>query len=159
MTVSIADLMRAARNYFVAGALDGPWRIESGVLIGEAGTPLPSGWAAAEGAGVFPVTADGRIDADPLPADRAWDGPLLLLDPPPDFLRLLADVNAWLEARGSEAVNAGAGSAGAIITRRRETFGAYTTDTEYAQGISGSWQAAFADRIAPYRRMFPEVRG
>ena len=149
MTITLSELMRTVRNYFVSGAADGPWQIADGILTGSAGQRPPVGWVAVDGAGVYQVAADGAIDAP----DRAWDGPLHLLAPPDDFLRLLADINDWLAARGAEAVTAG------TVTRRRESFGAYTTDTSYAAGSTGaSWTAAFADRLAPFRRMFPDVR-
>ena len=148
MTVSMTELMRAVRNCFVTGAADGLWRVEGGVLTGD--TPLPHGWVAIEGRGVFAVTPGNPVEGLP---DGEWEGRIWLLEPPGDFLRLLEDINAWLAKTGDESIISG------TVTRRRESFGVYATETEYgASGASGGWQSAFADRMAPYRRMFPEVQ-
>ena len=178
MTVSMTELMRSLRNCFLSGAVEGAWRVEAGVLAGE--PALRPGWLAAEGLGAFLLREDGTVltaegsltgnsAADGSPAGHATgdgatpakslpdgpiEGPVWLLDPPADLLRLLEEINAWLAAQGQDAVTAGA------VTRRRESFGAYSTETAYstASGSSGSWEAAFAGRLLPYRRMFPEVR-
>lgn len=149
MTVSMTELMRAVRNCFVTGAADGQWRVEGGVLTGD--TPLPYiSYVAIEGRGVYALSPDGTVEGLP---DGEWEGRIWLLEPPEDFLRLLEDINAYLAKTGDESITSG------TITRRRESFGVYATETEYgASGTSGGWQSAFADRMAPYRRMFPEVR-
>ena len=148
MTVSMTELMRAVRNCFVTGAADGLWRVEGGTLMGD--TPLPhSGWVALEGRGVYDLASGDLPDGE-------WEGRIWLLEPPADFLRLLEDINAWLAKTDDDSITSGA------VTRRRESFGVYATETEY--GVSGTsdtpvdWQSVFAARLAPYRRMFPEVR-
>lgn len=183
MTVSMTELMRAARNAFVTGAADGSWRVDGGVLTGD--IPLEPGWIGIEGRGAFEVGPGGEVEGL---RDGAWQGRLWLLDPPDDFLRLLEDVNVWLadqserdgrsetivetvssgENRPSgattstvETVSSGektssgessstgetstkaisgdmaaSGIAEPVVTRRRESFGAYTTETDY--GFVGS---------------------
>lgn len=137
MTVSMTELMRTVRNCFVTGAADGSWRVTGGVLEGD--VPV-EGWVAIEGRGAFDAAACN------LP-DGPWQGRVWLLDPPEDFLRLLDDVNEWLTRQGSDGA----------VTRRRESFGVYATETAYSAD-PGGWQSVFADRLAPYRRMFPEVK-
>lgn len=149
MTVTMTELMRCVRNCFVSGAVDGSWRIEAGAITGQ--PSLRPGWIAIEGRGAFLLDEGGAADGLP---DGDWEGVIWLLDPPADFLRLLEEINGWLAAQGRDAMTAGA------VTHRRESFGAYSTETSYSTGSasSGSWEAAFAGRMLPYRRMFPEVR-
>ena len=151
MTVTMTQLMRAVRNCFAAGWAEGPWTVADGVLTGP--VPLPPGWIAIEGRGAFEVAADGHAEGLP---EGTFDGKIWLLEPPEDFLRLREEINAWL-ARQEEGVGS---AAGAAVTRRRESFGAYSTETAYAvaESATGTWESAFAARMAPYRRMFPEVR-
>lgn len=161
MTVSMTELMRNLRNCFVSGAACGTWKVEGGVLTGD--PELRPGWIAIEGMGAFLLGEGGVIEGVPeasLPSDGPVEGPVWLLDPPADVVRLLGEINDWLAARNNDAMTAGAGGTGTTITRRRESFGVYTTETAYSTGTgsSGSWEAAFAGRLTPYRRMFPEVK-
>lgn len=161
MTVSMTELMRTVRNCFVSGALDGAWRVSGGVPEGD--PPLPAGWVAVEGLGAFELPGGGgggesprtkdespRTDGPSLP-DGDYTGRVWLLDPPEDFVRLLGEINAWLAAKDDT---------GNPVTHRRESFGAYATETSWSvpAGSSGSWEAAFAARLAPFRRMFIQVK-
>lgn len=138
MTLSMTELMRATRNAFVSGSAQGPWRVLGGVLTGP--EPLRPGWIGVEGLGARLLDAEGRVD---LP-DGEIPGPVCLLDPPEDFLRLLEEINAHL-------------AAGPAVTRRRESFGAYASETAYAPEAPAPWEALFRARLQPYRRMFMEV--
>ncbi len=143
MTVTMSELMRVVRNAFVDGAADGTWRAKDGVLSGD-GAPLPPGWVMVEGGplpGIHHIEADGAIEGLP---DGEWSGRIWLLSPPEDFVRLLEEINAWLDKHDD-----------AGVIRRSERFGAYSQDTSYASALT--WQTAFADRLMPYRKMFSTV--
>ena len=165
MTVSMTELMRAARNCFVTGAADGAWRVEGGVLTGD--IPLEPGWIGIEGRGAFEVTAGGAVEGL---RDGQWQGRVYLLDPPDDFRRLLEDVNAWLTDQadrdgrtettvetvtsGEKTTATGSAADGAsepVVSRRRESFGAYATETEFSLRAASSDAPATATQSATQR--------
>lgn len=157
MTVSMTELMRSARRCFVTGAADGAWRVADGVLTGD--VPLRPGWIAIEGRGACELGEGGRLDMP----DGAWQGRVWLLDPPEDFVRLLAEINEWLAGQERLRALALEQAASGVVTRRRESFGVYASETEISPGSAAlsapslDWEACFAARLLPYRRMFPEV--
>ena len=94
------------------------------------GTLAP--YVAVEGAGVF---AAGEA---PESAGTCW-----ALYPPADFLALCQEISEYDDRHPAGAP-------------RSESFGAYRYDR--GEGAPGGWEAAFAARLAPYRRMFTEVK-
>lgn len=148
MTVKVSDVMRHVRNHFVQSAVTGDWAQQGGVLT-PADSLAPGMWIAVTGqlpgcagtssapCGVYQLDENGGVpDLD----DATWTGTVYLLSPPADFLRLCGDIACWAEANPDPAVTA-------------EKLGEYTVSRRAV-----SWQEAFAPALAPYRRMFPEVR-
>ena len=88
-------------------------------------------FVAVEGLGVFEA---GRAPDQPMEG-RVWG-----LYPPDDFLALCREIEAFDRERPPGAP-------------RSESFGAYRYELP-----DGGWEAAFASRLLPYRRMFTEVR-
>ncbi|MBQ7850199.1 MAG: hypothetical protein IJ343_10785 [Clostridia bacterium] len=139
MNVTVPDVMRHVRNHFTTGSLKERWELSGGRL-----TPalfLPGEWIAVTGpdapGGVYQLDETGAI---PGAADAHWEGTILLLQPPEDFLRLCGEIDAWARQHPDPAA-------------RSERFG------EYSRSSSGdSWTTVFADALAPYRRMYPEVK-
>ena len=130
MAVGVAVTMRQVRNYFERDCFQGPLGIMDGTLTACPDAPF----VAVEGVGVF---AQGEIP-DTVGTDqvRFWT-----LYPPADFLALCEEISAYDEQHP-------------VGAPRSESFGAY----RYSGGAAGGWEVAFAARLAPYRRMFTEVK-
>ena len=69
-----------------------------------------------------------------------FTGTVYVLNPPADFLRLCGDIACWAAANPDPAVSA-------------EKLGEYSVSRRAV-----TWESAFALALAPYRRMFSEVR-
>lgn len=139
MTITPADVMRHVRNHFVSAAVCGEWTLAGGILS-PAGCFKPGEWIAIPDAGA--VSGIHQLDeygALPGLPDAGWSGPILLLAPPADFLRLCREIADWAERHPD-------------VTAVSERFGAYSrTQT------SPAWEKVFAEALTPYRRMYPEV--
>lgn len=136
MAVSITAVMRRVRNFFERERIEGTFTITGGVLA-----PLPDApYIAISGSawhdGVFPI--------GPLPEtghDETFDGKVWGLHPPDDFIDLCRDVSAYDEKNP-------------VGAPQSESFGAYS----YTRSNAGiGWEAAFAGKLLPFRRMFTEV--
>ena len=138
MNVTIPDVMRHVRNHFVAERYDGRWQIVRGELL-PAKIFLPGEWIAVlDGPvrGVWQLDENGAI---PGAEDAAWAGRICLLEPSAGFLHLCGEIAAWAAKHPDPGVTS-------------ERFG------EYSRSQSpGGWTAVFANRLAPYTRMYSEV--
>lgn len=146
MTISVPDLMRETRNYFPAAALDASWTLHSGTLS-PAASLRPGDWVAITGSlhnnGVYQL---GKGCTIPGAADEKWTGHLWVLAPTADFLALAKEIAAW-SAKQTDGLTL------------KESFGAYSRELATdAQGQPLTWQAHFARRLLPYRRMYTEVK-
>lgn len=143
MAVSVAAVMRHCRNFFEVGHVDGNIAIS-----GNAITPVPgSPWCYITGSwfhdGAW-MTDGGHIENLPsnLP-DEEFTGRVWTLNPPRDFLDLCEAISAYDDKNPT----------GALL---QESFGNYSYMRN--QAIAGqSWQMAFREQLAPYRRVFSEV--
>lgn len=138
MNVTIPDVMRHVRNYFVSSCIDWSWQIEGGRLLPETSF-RPGEWIAVlDGPvrGVWQLDENGAL---PGAADAAWAGRICLLEPPEGFLRLCGEIAQWAAQHPDP-------------TMTSERFGEYSRSQ-----TSGGWTQAFAGSIAPYTRMYPEV--
>lgn len=138
MTVTIPDVMRHVRNHFPTGSIHESWEISGGRL--SPGFFLPSEWIAVTGpgapAGVYQLDENGCLPGVP---DTQWEGEILLLSPPEDFLRLCDEIAAWVQQHPDPAAAS-------------ERFG------EYQRSSSGdSWTQVFSAALTPYRHMYEEV--
>ena len=142
MTVTIPDVMRRVRNYFVSSRIDGAWQVKGGKLLPE-GLLGPGDWIAIlDGplSGVHQLDEYGSIPCTSgLAADAAWEGRICLLTPPAGFLRLCCEIAAWAKQHGDPSQTA-------------ESFGEYSRRRE-----AGDWAQVFASSLAPYTRMYTEV--
>lgn len=146
MYFSVPDLMRETRNFFPAAAMDGTWTLHSGALSPSDGFHVGD-WVAVTGSvnnnGVYQLSEGCVI---PGAVDESWDGRIWLLAPPADFLALAEEIGNWAKQQGAAAAV-------------KESFGAYSrelaTDSE---GKPLTWQAYFARHLAPWRRMYTEVK-
>ena len=144
MTIKVSDVMRHVRNHFIQSASTGSFRQAGGVLTPSTGAAddfAPGMWVAIVSAdgpqGVFQLTDQAGL-ADTL--DMAFTGTVYVLNPPADFLRLCGDIACWAAANPDPAVSA-------------EKLGEYSVSRRAV-----TWESAFALALAPYRRMFSEVR-
>lgn len=86
--------------------------------------------------------------------EKTFHGAIWLMRIPKDFLQLVADIEEWQNKYGG--VNSVA-----MSPYSSESFGGYSyskSTSVFASGSSssqssGTWQSAFADRLAPYRRV------
>lgn len=139
MSVTVSDVMRQLRNYFIADTLRGTFTIADGVL--EVAPALPGGsWIAVEGAGaldgVHELDAQGRMAGA---EDGSWTGIVHLLSPSGDFLRLCDEIRDWADKHPDGTLQA-------------EKFGEYSRSQ-----TSCAWERVFEKRLRPYQKMFTEV--
>ncbi len=140
MTVKVSDVMRHVRHHFIRDSLQGTFTHRNGTLYPAEGF-APGMWIAVTGenapARVYQLDEQGGI---PGLEERAWEGTVFRLDPPADFLRLCGDIGCWAAAHPDPAVSS-------------EKLGDYSVSRQ-----AMTWQTAFASALAPYMRMFPEVK-
>lgn len=146
MAVSIAArqnwpqiVMRLVRNFFERERIEGTFTVSGGVL-----EPMPDApYIAISGS----AWHDGVFPAGPLPEtghDERFAGKVWGLHPPDDFLALCEEISSY------DAKNP-------VGAPQSESFGAYSY-TRASGGTAGNgWEAAFACRLLPYRRMYTEV--
>ena len=138
MNVTVPDVMRHVRNYFVSGRLDGRWELHAGALAPE-GLLGPGDWIAIlDGplAGVYQLDEFGMLPAVP---DVVWEGRICLLTPPAGFLRLCCEIAAWAREHPDPAMTG-------------ERFGEYSRTLAHTD-----WTQVFAASLAPFTRMYTEV--
>lgn len=139
MNVTVSDVMRHVRNYFVTGVLESSWRISGGSLAPQSGL-CPGQWIAITGpdapCGVYQLDELRRL---PLPDDVCWQGIIHLLNPPEGFLRLCGEIADWVQAHPDP-------------TCTGEHLGSYSRSQ-----LAAPWQQVFAAQLRPYTRMYPEV--
>ena len=144
MTIKVSDVMRHVRNHFIQSASTGSFRQQNSVLTPSTGAAddfAPGMWVAIVSAdgpqGVFQLTDQGGLADTP---DITFTGTVYVLNPPADFLRLCGDIACWAAANPDPAVSG-------------EKLGEYSVSRRAV-----TWESAFALALAPYRRMFSEVR-
>ncbi len=145
--VTIADVMKACRNYFVYGYNDANYSITTGGKI----TPADDivGYVAVQGShlndGVYfcenGTLEDGR-DMDFYA--ETFSGRIWMLAPPRDFIAIVGEIELYEKKN-------------AVSPMQGESFGAYSyTKASGKRGVL-TWQEAFADRLRPYMRLLSEV--
>lgn len=141
MTVTVADVMRHVRNYFVTGILPGAWQAAEGKLLPE-GVFSPGEWVAITSPfgepGVWQIDENGGLPG--VPDCPQWRGDVYLLNPPGDFIRLCEEIAQWAESHADPALTG-------------ERFSQYSRELRDSR-----WQTAFDAALRPYRRMYPEVK-
>ncbi len=138
MNVTVPDVMRHVRNYFVSSRLSGSWQTQEGLLLPQ-GRFAPGEWIAVlDGpcAGVYQLDEYARL---PGAADAAWKGRIFLLEPPAGFLRLCCEIDAWAKEHPDPAMTG-------------ERFGEYSRTLAHTD-----WTQAFAPALVPYTHMYTEV--
>jgi len=140
MTIKAADVMRHVRNHFVRDCITGDFHHQDGVLT-PAAPFAPGMWIAVAGdgapQGVYQLDEQGGI---PDLGDIRFTASIFRLAPPADFIRLCGDIACWAAANPDPAISS-------------EKLGEYSVSRRAV-----TWESAFAPALAPYRRMFAEVR-
>lgn len=138
MIVTVPDVMRRVRNYFLDRSIHREWLLEGGVLYPR-DMVAPGTWIAiADGPvhGVYQLDENGAIPNLP---DRQWTGTIHLLAPTPAFLRLCGEIADWADKHDP--------------TLTSERLGQYSHSHAPA-----AWESVFTAALAPYMRMYPEVK-
>ena len=139
MTVTVQDVMRRVRNYFVSGAVTREWLTRGGTLYPR-DIIAPGTWIAvptgSPAPGVYQLDENGVIPGFP---DRQWTGTIHTLAPTGEFLQLCSEIAAWAARNPDPTLTA-------------EKFGEYSCSR-----ASAAWERVFAAALTPYMRMFPEV--
>lgn len=140
MAITIGIVMRHCRNYFERGCYDGECVIANGALVTPA---LADGRYIAISGSAY---NDGvyKLGTDVL-TEETFTGRVWLLSPPASFIALCDEI-AEYDAKNP---------AGAYLS---ETFGEYSYQrSANTQGVTSSWQSAFAARLADYQLLRSEV--
>lgn len=147
MTASVGSVMRYCRNYFEVGYVDGTFRITGNALHG-AGDGVH--WVHISGSimhdGVWEI-CNGYLTGRSVEGleDEEFDGRVWLLAPTMEFIDLCKEIQEYEKKNplGSFA---------------SESFGEYRYTRRFAADGKNDWQTTFAAQIAPYVRMYTEVR-
>ena len=149
MNASVGAVMRQINNYFETGYRAARFSIEGGRLKPE-NCFAPGMYVLVTGSifynGVWQLGNGLALQgaAEDLP-DETFFGRVYFLRPPAEFLRVCDDIAVFAQKTPDGALQS-------------ESFGEYSMTR--ATGRDGgilTWAEAFADRLAPYRRMFTEV--
>lgn len=145
MAVTVADVMREVRNCFPSHAVSGRWTVAGGVLSPDDLLLMEGDWVLIRGGrrnrGVHRVLAGGALEGV---RDEVFDGEIVLLRPPAEFLTLCAEIADWAERNSRDPVIA-------------ERFGDFSRRRAADRsGLPADWQQVFRSRLIPYRRMFGE---
>ena len=138
MTVTIPDVMRHVRNYFVACRIDESWQTAAGQLL-PSGLFGPGDWIAVLDGPLAGVHQLDEFSGIPGAPDAAWQGRICLLTPPAGFIRLCCEIAAWAKEHADPAMSS-------------ERFGEYSRTLRHTD-----WTEAFAPSLAPYTHMYTEV--
>lgn len=148
----LTQLCQYLRNWFERDIYYGSFTVSGGILTYEDGTALPllTGQYYRIVGSVFNDGVHRWADATETLSEESFAGAVWSMGIPADVLTLAADIQAWSEKY------AGADSA-AMSPFTSESFGGYSY-SKNAGGTAGtgggtSWQAVFADRLAPWRKM------
>lgn len=148
MAVSVSAVMRHCRNYFETGYIDGVFRITGNALPEAKGAHFVYISGSMYHDGVWEI-CDGYLTGRDVSGlhDEEFDGRVWLLAPPIDFLETCKTIREYEEKNPVGAMQS-------------ESFGEYSYTRQSLSGANGltGWQAAFRGQLAPYRRMFTEVR-
>lgn len=147
MTASVGSVMRYCRNYFEVGYVDGTFRITGNALHG-AGDGVH--WVYISGSimhdGVWEI-CNGYLTGRSVDGleNEEFDGRVWLLAPTVEFIDLCKAIKEYEEKN----------PLGAFAS---ESFGVYSYTRRAAANGKSDWQSTFAAQIAPYVRMYTEVR-
>lgn len=147
MTASVGSVMRYCRNYFEVGYVDGTFRITGNALHG-AGDGVH--WVYISGSimhdGVWEI-CNGYLTGRSVDGleDEEFDGRVWLLAPTMEFI----DLCKWIQEYEKK---------NPLGSFASESFGEYRYTRRFAADGRTDWQSTFAAQIAPYVRMYTEVR-
>lgn len=148
MLQTVAALMRYCRNFFEVGYIDGTFRI-TGNALSDVGDGVH--WVYISGSmmhdGVWEI-CNGYLTGRSVEGleNEEFDGRVWLLAPPIDFLETVKMMREYEEKNPVSALAS-------------ETFGGYSrTWATGGKPSDRSAMAVFRDSIAPYIRMFTEVK-
>ena len=148
MAVSVAAVMRHCRNFFEVGYLDGTFRITGNALPDAKDAHFVYISGSLYHDGVWEI-CNGYLTGKSIEGleDEEFDGRVWLLAPPIDFIETCKTIAEYEEKNPVGAMQS-------------ESFGEYSYTRQSLSGTNGltGWQAAFGGQLAPYRRMFTEVR-
>lgn len=138
----IDKVCAACRNWFDVDDMTGAELVHRGTYTVQngrinAGFLVPGQWFRVRGSRFN----DGvhQLGADDL-RDETFAGGVWEMSPPPDFLNLVAEINAWNDRYGDDMRKP---------FQSESVSGVYS----YTKGTGASWQSAFADRLNRYRRL------
>lgn len=148
MAVSVGSVMRYCRNYFDRGYIEGTFRI-TGNALPDVGADVH--WVYISGSmmhdGVWEI-CNGYLTGHSVEGleNEEFEGRVWLLAPPVDFLETVKQMQEYEEKNPVSALAS-------------ETFGGYSRTWATGGKVSErSATAVYRDSLAPYIRMFTEVK-
>lgn len=148
--MTVGELCAVCRNWFVEGSVRGRFSIREGVLDGVPGA------AAGQFIRLIGSTSNDGVYRCPAVGlkDEEFEGAVWLMAPPPGFVALAGEIDAWEKSArrslGKAVENAGEGY-------RSESFGGYEYVRENGVGdVPFDWRderLGFSARLRAYRKI------
>lgn len=151
---TMIQVCREVRNFFLSGSSEmGDYFIESGAITLN-GTYKTGQWLLITGSllndGIYKITSaedqSYALDGDLI--DQEFHGTIYGLRIPSDFIKLCEEIREFNEKTGKPSSLVGESVVG---------FYSHTRATD-KNGAPVGWQTVFASRLAPFRRLFAEVK-
>ena len=141
MAVTVEDVMRECRNFFVKAHYEGEFEISGGTL--KLPETLPESAFIAVTGSAYHDGVHQMADAFDTP-DEVFTGRVYILHPPKDFLEICKEIAVYDEKNPVGAFQS-------------ESFGEYSYQRAGVQTGLKTWQSAMQQKLNAYRRMFTEV--
>lgn len=138
----LTEICRHIKNYFPKEIIKGSFVIENGLLsaskdFGDGDLYLIQGSRRNDGVHVHPALCL---------SDEEFEGRVIKMSPPADFLKLCGEIEEWQQKNGS--FNS------PFIS---ESFGGYSYKRQESGGVAATWRAVFKDRLNDFRKTNPFI--
>lgn len=135
----LTEILQYLRNWFVSSRIEGVFTITGGQLtldrVADGQYIRIIGSALNDGVWQYPVTLK----------DESFSGAIWRLNIPPALLALNEDISEWQKKFGADSATP--------WTSESYSRGAYSRSKASGSDKQVTWQAAFADRLAPWRKL------
>jgi len=141
--ITLPELLDVLNNYFDDESIAGDFTISGGAFINLPTTIMADQWYKIDGS----VFNDGiyQKGKETTLKDETFAGYVSAMRVPPAIDKLLADINAWITAKGDDQ-----GMTGVVS----ESFDGYSyTKATNEKGMPATWREVFSKQIVRYKKI------